>query len=233
MPEISSVIAPSGQVELAQLAQAWGRAEVVYGLEKLVLKDAAGLELADGLAEFPQAFPELYRATVAAGEQSGHLDVVLERLADYTEARQELRQRVTNALIYPIALVVFAVGIIAFMLATVVPKIVNVFENTAADLPALTTAMIASSDFLRDYWLLLILGVGGLLWLARWVIVGRPAIGLCCLLALRLPVLCIAARGRGRIPALRATGFRCGIGRPGGAGGNTEHGGGNKGDERR
>ena len=58
-----------------------------------------GHTLADGLAEFPQAFPELYRATVAAGEQSGHLDVVLDRLADYTEARHELRQRVSNAMV--------------------------------------------------------------------------------------------------------------------------------------
>jgi general secretion pathway protein F len=140
---------------------------ILLGVRAKVME---GHSLADGFSEFPQAFPELYRATVSAGEQSGHLDVVLERLADYTEARQELRQRVTNALIYPIALVVFAVGIIAFMLATVVPKIVNVFENTAADLPALTTAMIASSDFLRDYWLLLILGVGGLLWLAWWIL---------------------------------------------------------------
>ncbi|MGB5490367.1 MAG: type II secretion system F family protein, partial [Woeseiaceae bacterium] len=98
-----------------------------------------GHTLADGFSEFPQAFPELYRSTVAAGEQSGHLDVVLERLADYTEARQELRQQITNALVYPVALVVMAVAIISFMLATVVPKIVGVFENTSAELPALTS----------------------------------------------------------------------------------------------
>ncbi len=122
-----------------------------------------GHTLADGLAEFPQAFPELYRATVAAGEQSGHLDVVLERLADYTEARQELRQRISNAMIYPIALVTFAIAIIAFMLATVVPKIVGVFQNTAAELPALTRGLIAVSDFLRDYWLPLSIVIGALI----------------------------------------------------------------------
>ncbi len=129
-----------------------------------------GHTLADGFSEFPQAFPELYRATVAAGEQSGHLDVVLERLADYTEARQELRQRITNAMVYPIALVVMAVGIISFMLATVVPKIVGVFENTAAELPALTSGLIATSDFLRDYWLLVIIGLGALSYAAWWVL---------------------------------------------------------------
>ncbi len=118
-----------------------------------------GYTLADGLGEFPQAFPELYRATVAAGEQSGHLDAVLERLADYTESRQELRQRITNAMVYPITLVVMAVGIVSFMLATVVPKIVGVFENTSAELPGLTLGLIAASDFLRDQWLWLIIGI--------------------------------------------------------------------------
>lgn len=130
-----------------------------------------GHTLADGLAEFPQAFPELYRATIAAGEQSGHLDVVLERLADYTEARHELRQQVTNAMIYPIALIVMAVAIISFMLATVVPKIVGVFANTAAELPGLTRGLIATSDFLRNHWLLIIIAIAaatyGLWWLLK------------------------------------------------------------------
>ena len=129
-----------------------------------------GRTLADGLAEFPQAFPELYRATIAAGEQSGHLDLVLERLADYTEARQELRQQITNAMIYPIALVVMAVAIISFMLATVVPRIVEVFENTAGELPGLTRAMIATSDFMRDHWLLLIIGLAAFGYGAWWLL---------------------------------------------------------------
>jgi general secretion pathway protein F len=67
---------------------------ILLGVRSRVME---GHTLADGLGDFPQAFPDLYRATVAAGEQSGHLDVVLERLADYTEARQELRQRITNS----------------------------------------------------------------------------------------------------------------------------------------
>ena len=140
---------------------------ILLGVRAKVME---GHTLADGFSEFPQAFPELYRAPVAAGEQSGHLDVVLERLADYTEARQELRQRVTNALVYPIALVIMAVGIIAFMLATVVPKIVGVFENTAAELPSLTTGLIATSDFLRDYWLFLVIALAALGWLTWWVL---------------------------------------------------------------
>jgi general secretion pathway protein F len=140
---------------------------ILLGVRAKVIE---GHSLADGLAEFPQAFPELYRATVAAGEQSGHLDVVLERLADYTESRQELRQRITNAMVYPIALVVMAVGIISFMLATVVPKIVGVFENTNAELPALTSGLIATSNFLRAYWPFLIVAMLLLAWLVWWIL---------------------------------------------------------------
>lgn len=129
---------------------------ILLGVRSKVME---GHSLADGLADFPQAFPELYRATVAAGEQSGHLDMVLERLAEFTESRQILQQQVRNAMIYPIALVVTAMGIISFMLAYVVPKVVYVFENYNQELPLLTRIMIASSDFLRDYWLVLIIGI--------------------------------------------------------------------------
>ncbi len=140
---------------------------ILLGVRSKVME---GHTMADGLSEFPQAFPDLYRATIAAGEQSGHLDVVLERLADYTEARQELRQRITNAMIYPITLVVMAVAIISFMLATVVPKIVGVFENTAAELPGLTRGMIATSDFLRNNWLLLIIGMSAFVYGMWWLL---------------------------------------------------------------
>jgi len=129
---------------------------ILLGVRSRVME---GHSLADGLADFPQAFPELYRATVAAGEQSGHLDAVLERLAEFTETRQVLQQQIRNALIYPIALVVTAVGIISFMLAYVVPKVVYIFENYDQQLPLLTRIMIGASDFIRDYWIALIIGI--------------------------------------------------------------------------
>ena len=140
---------------------------ILLGVRSKVME---GHSLADGLGEFPQAFPELYRATVAAGEQSGHLDVVLERLADYTEERQALRQTVTNALIYPIVLVLMSVGIISFMLASVVPKIVSVFENTGGDLPGLTRILIATSDFLRDYWMWVVLAIAAAVYGIWWLL---------------------------------------------------------------
>ena len=137
---------------------------VIMGVRAKVME---GHTLADGLADFPKAFPEIYRATVLAGEQSGHLDAVLERLADYTESRQELRQKIMNAMIYPIVLTILAFSIVSLMLVYVVPKVVGVFANTGQELPALTTALIALSDFLRDYGVFVLILIGVLSWVAR------------------------------------------------------------------
>lgn len=118
-----------------------------------------GHTLATALGDFPQVFPELYRATVAAGEQSGHLDVVFERLADYTEARQQMRQKVGLALFYPALLTGVAVLIVAGLLTYVVPQVVQVFSSLNQQLPALTRGLIAVSDFLRQYGVVLLLAV--------------------------------------------------------------------------
>ncbi|HEX5764789.1 MAG TPA: type II secretion system F family protein, partial [Woeseiaceae bacterium] len=137
---------------------------ILLGVRSKVME---GHTLADGLGDFPAAFPELYRATVAAGEQSGHLDAVLERLAEFTESRQILQQQVRNALIYPVALVVTAAAIISFMLAYVVPKVVTIFENYNQQLPILTRMMLWTSDFLRDHWILIIIGIAATIYGAR------------------------------------------------------------------
>jgi general secretion pathway protein F len=130
---------------------------ILLGVRSKVME---GHTLADGLADFPKAFPELYRATVAAGEQSGHLDGVLERLADYTESRQELRQKIQNAMIYPVVLTTLALFIVGGMLVYVVPKVVAVFVNTGRELPLLTRFLISLSDFLRHYGLLVLMCIG-------------------------------------------------------------------------
>lgn len=121
-----------------------------------------GFSFADGLKDFPRAFPDIYRATVEAGEQSGHLDAVLERLADYTESRQELIQKIRNAMIYPLVLLTFCLLIVTLMMTYVVPKVVGVFTNTGEELPGPTAALIQISDFLQSYgWVLVILIVVG------------------------------------------------------------------------
>lgn len=108
-----------------------------------------GHSLATALEDFPHIFPELFRTTVGAGEHSGHLDVVLERLADYTEGRQVLKQRVSLALIYPVLMLIVAITVVTALLAYVVPQVVEVFSNTGQQLPILTRALIATSDFIR------------------------------------------------------------------------------------
>ncbi|MGB5707941.1 MAG: type II secretion system inner membrane protein GspF [Arenicellales bacterium] len=121
-----------------------------------------GRSLADGLRMFPRAFPELYVASVSAGEQTGHLEEVLERLADYTEAKQGLQQRLGIALVYPILLTLVSITIIIGLMTYVVPQVVKVFEDNDQALPALTRVLISISEFLQAnglVMLVLLLGV--------------------------------------------------------------------------
>ncbi len=129
---------------------------IMLGVRSRVVE---GHTLADGLGDFPQAFPEIYRATVAAGEQSGYLDGVLERLADYTESRHILRQKIQHAMIYPIILSIMSICIVVGLLTYVVPQVVGVFENINQELPQLTRILIDVSDFMRENGLLLLLGI--------------------------------------------------------------------------
>ena len=140
---------------------------IVLGVRSKVVE---GHPLADGLRDFPQAFPEIYRATVSAGEQSGKLDSVLERLADYTESRQVMGQQVSHALVYPIVLLVLSFAIVSFLLAYVVPQVVAVFESGHQELPVATRILIGASDLVRHYWIYGLIVIGAALWgFARWV----------------------------------------------------------------
>ena len=109
----------------------------------------AGESLPGVLARFPRTFSPLYRGLVGAGVDSGRLGDVLSRLADYLEARQALRQKLTVALIYPVLVTIVAFSVIAVLLVYVVPQVVSVYEQSRQQLPVLTRALIASSAFLR------------------------------------------------------------------------------------
>src|SRR5580692_647224 len=140
---------------------------IILGVRSKVVE---GHPLADGLRDFPQAFPEIYRATVSAGEQSGKLDQVLERLSDYTESRQVMGQQVSNALVYPIVLLVLSFGIVSFLLAYVVPQVVAVFESGHQELPIATRILIGASDFVRHYWVYGLILIGAAGWgFLRWL----------------------------------------------------------------
>lgn len=154
-----------------------------------------GHSFADGLGDFPNVFPDLYRATVAAGEQSGHLDVVLERLADYTENRQHMRQKTLLALFYPLLLSGVAVLVVLGLLTYVVPQVVQVFDNIQQELPWLTRTLIQISDFLRDWSGLLLLALGGIFLGLRYLLRFPAAKARFHRLMLRLPIIGRMERG--------------------------------------
>lgn len=137
------------------------------GLHSLLLAVRArvieGYTLAQSMSEFPKAFPDLYRATVAAGEKSGHLDLVLNQLADYTESRYDTQKKIQGAMIYPIILTALATLIVVGLLTYVVPDIVKVFDNTRQELPLLTRGLIGASNLVKaagPYVLVLLIIVG-------------------------------------------------------------------------
>jgi general secretion pathway protein F len=142
LPLDEVLLAVANQTEKARIRS------MLYAIRSRVLE---GHTLAAGLGDYPKVFPELYRATVDAGEQSGHLDTVLERLADYTENRQEIQGKVRQALIYPAFLTLFAIAIVIFMMTSIVPQVVSVFDATGQELPGLTLGLIAMSDFVVNY----------------------------------------------------------------------------------
>lgn len=121
-----------------------------------------GHTLADALSEYPAVFNELYRSMVAAGEKSGHLDLVLERLADYTESRQEIQSKISGALVYPIILTVVSLGIVGFLLGYVVPEITSSFTESGQELPWITQALLSMSDFIKAWGVWLLLAIIGL-----------------------------------------------------------------------
>lgn len=187
LPLDEALLAVSEHSEKARLKS------IVLGVRSKVLE---GHSLAAGLDDFPHAFPAVYRATVSAGEQAGQLDAVLERLADYTESRHDLRQKVTQAMIYPIVLTSIALFIVTLMLVYVVPKVVAVFETTGQQLPVMTRVLIGISSILQHWGLVLLVllvlagfGIRRLLtrepvrrrvhwWLLKTPVIGRVTRGL-------------------------------------------------------
>ncbi|MDA0120129.1 type II secretion system inner membrane protein GspF [Vibrio sp. T11.5] len=133
-------------------------------------KVTEGYTLSDSLADFPHIFDDLFRSMVSAGEKSGHLDAVLERLADYAENRQKMRSKLQQAMIYPVVLVVFAVGIVAFLLAAVVPKIVGQFVQMGQELPQSTQFLLASSDFIQHWGIQLLVAMTVLVYLFKFAL---------------------------------------------------------------
>jgi general secretion pathway protein F len=154
-----------------------------------------GYSLANSLSDYPKAFPSLYTATVAAGEAAGHLDLVLNRLADYTESRQVSRQMIQQAMVYPIILLIMTIAILAGLLGYVVPDIVKVFRDTGQELPGLTVGLIAVSDFAQDWSLAIVFGLGLLVILFRQMLKNKVVLLNYDRRLLHLPLISKMSRG--------------------------------------
>jgi general secretion pathway protein F len=150
LPLEEALLAVSQQTEKPRVQS------ILLGVRAKVVE---GHTLATGLSDFPRVFPEIYRATVSAGEQSGHLDAVLERLAEYTESREQMRQNVMGAMLYPLVLTLMCFTIVSILLTYVVPKVVDVFEANHAKLPLATRVLVGVSGFLRHYGLWLLIAI--------------------------------------------------------------------------
>jgi len=152
IPLVEAIGALSNQVEDVVLKKT---------LSQVREKVNEGSSMANALKEFPKVFSPLFVNMVNAGENSGTLDIVLSRLADFTEAQMHLRQKVRSAMIYPIMLMCVGVGIIGYLVAFLIPKIQTIFEGMDKALPAITEVLLGISGFIGDYWWLVILLIGG------------------------------------------------------------------------
>jgi general secretion pathway protein F len=129
-----------------------------------------GSTLADALAQHPKAFSTLYVNMIRAGETSGALDVVLFRLADFTESQARLRSKILGTLTYPAAMVLIGAAVMGILFTVVIPKITKVFEDTKVVLPWTTRLLIGFATFMHDYWWAMgILVAGGVYGFVRWV----------------------------------------------------------------
>lgn len=118
-----------------------------------------GMSLADALGHHARIFPPVYVAMVRAGETGGFLDLVLEQIATFRSREQELRSKVTSALVYPVILSVLAAGILVFLLTYFIPRFSQMFAEFGGSLPTLTKAIVAASHMLLRYWLVLALAI--------------------------------------------------------------------------
>jgi general secretion pathway protein F len=152
MIKSGAVLGEALRIVAEQTDQPW--AKKVFSAVRAHVQE--GRSLAAAMAEFPEVFPDIYQATIDAGERTGQLDLVLERLADYTEFKQQLRQKMVLALAYPLLLSIVALLIVIGLLSYVIPQIITVFRNIDQQLPLLTRMVINISDLFRANGLLMI-----------------------------------------------------------------------------
>jgi general secretion pathway protein F len=158
---VESLTALAEQVEHPRLKK-------ILGMVKQRVNE--GASLADALADHPRVFSNLYVNMIGAGESSGALDVVLGRLADFTESAAALRNKLIGAMLYPAIMLLVGISIVSILFAVVIPKVTKIFEDMNVALPWTTRILIATSSFARDYWYVIVVAVPLGIWLsARYV----------------------------------------------------------------
>ena len=173
--QMATLLQSGLRIEDALAIIAQGQPTRVAGLMMAVRTSVLeGRSFAAAIDLFPRAFSAFYRASVAAGEASGRLDQVMAHLANFVENRARNRQTVILALLYPALLGLVSLGIIAALMTFVVPDITRVFITRGTALPFLTRALIGISAFLKDYGLVVLLGLGAVgAVVVRWLAVGK------------------------------------------------------------
>jgi len=178
---------------LDEALQATGKQAHKPNIKRIVLavrtKVLEGFSLAQAMGENPGAFDDMYRALVRAGESSGYLGPVLDRLADYTQSSQQIQARIKMAMIYPIVLLLISVGVITALMAFVVPKLVGIFEHSKHELPAMTKVLIAGSNFIVHYGVFLVIGIAALVFFIKKLLKVEANLRAWHRIQLKLPVL--------------------------------------------
>ncbi len=129
-----------------------------------------GQALAKSMAEHPKAFTDLYVNMIRAGETSGNLDTVLDRLTEFLDAQMELRSKITGASVYPVLMTVLGSFIVVFLMTFVIPKVTQIFEDQQAALPFITVMLITMSDLIAKFWFILLALLGGAIYgFRRWL----------------------------------------------------------------
>ena len=150
IPLVDALTALVDQIEQPRLKR-------IMGVVKQKVNE--GASLADALREHPKVFSELYVNMIRAGESSGALDVVLVRLADFTESQAQLRNKIIGAMLYPAIMVVVGIAIVSILFVVVIPKVTRIFEDMNVTLPWTTRILIGVSSFARDYWYIVLVAV--------------------------------------------------------------------------
>lgn len=155
---------------LSALAEQSEKESMRTALTDIKNKVSEGASLASAMGDHPKLFDTLYVSMIRAGESSGSLDIVLERLTDFLESQLRIRSKIVGAMVYPIIMMVVGVLLMILLMGFIVPRVTKLFEQQRKELPGITKALLWMSDAVSNYWWLILLGIVGLSYgFKKWV----------------------------------------------------------------